>query len=33
MLERLQDGDSAPRDVRLEPDLVVRGSTAPPRAA
>jgi LacI family transcriptional regulator, galactose operon repressor len=33
MLERLQDGDSAPRDVRLEPDLVVRGSTAAPRAA
>ena len=28
MLERLQDGDSEPRDVRLEPNLVVRGSTA-----
>jgi LacI family transcriptional regulator len=28
MLERLQDGDSDPRDVRLEPSLVVRGSTA-----
>jgi LacI family transcriptional regulator len=30
MLERLQDGDSAPREIRLEPSLVVRGSTAPP---
>jgi LacI family transcriptional regulator len=29
MLERLQDGDSEPRDVRLEPNLVVRGSTGP----
>jgi LacI family transcriptional regulator, galactose operon repressor len=33
MLERLQDGDSAARDIRLEPSLVVRDSTAPPRAA
>jgi LacI family transcriptional regulator len=32
MLERLQDADSAPRDIRLEPNLVVRESTAP-RAA
>jgi LacI family transcriptional regulator len=30
MLERLQDGTSKPRDIRLEPHLVVRGSTAPP---
>src|SRR5918998_141752 len=30
MLERLQDGGSAPRDVRLEPSLVVRESTGPP---
>ncbi|HZN89953.1 MAG TPA: LacI family DNA-binding transcriptional regulator [Thermoleophilaceae bacterium] len=30
MLERLQDPDAEPRDVRLEPSLVVRGSTAPP---
>jgi LacI family transcriptional regulator, galactose operon repressor len=29
MLERLQDGDSAVREIRLEPSLVVRGSTAP----
>ena len=29
MLERLQDGESPPRDVRLEPTLIVRGSTAP----
>jgi len=28
MLERLQDGDSESREVRLEPSLVVRGSTA-----
>jgi LacI family transcriptional regulator len=33
MLERLQDGDSPPREVRLEPHLVVRESTAPPRDA
>jgi LacI family transcriptional regulator, galactose operon repressor len=33
MLERLQDGDSPPRDIRLEPSLVVRGSTAPSSAA
>jgi LacI family transcriptional regulator len=32
MLERLQDGDSPPRDIRLEPSLIVRGSTAPSRA-
>jgi LacI family transcriptional regulator, galactose operon repressor len=31
MLERLQEGDSPPREVRLEPHLVVRESTAPPR--
>jgi LacI family transcriptional regulator len=29
MLERLQDGDSEPREVRLAPSLVVRDSTAP----
>jgi LacI family transcriptional regulator len=29
MLERLQDGESQPRDIRLEPSLVVRDSTAP----
>jgi len=29
MLERLQDGGSPPREVMLEPSLVVRGSTAP----
>jgi LacI family transcriptional regulator len=28
MLERLQDGDSEPREIRLEPSLVVRESTA-----
>jgi LacI family transcriptional regulator len=33
MLERLQDGDSPPREVRLEPSLVVRGSTARVRTA
>jgi LacI family transcriptional regulator len=33
MLERLQDGDSPPREIRLEPHLVVRDSTAPPAAA
>jgi LacI family transcriptional regulator len=27
MLERLQEGDSKPREIRLEPSLVVRGST------
>ena len=31
MLERLQEGDSPPREIRLEPRLVVRESTAPPR--
>src|SRR5918997_160105 len=30
MLERLRDGDSPPREIRLEPSLIVRGSTAPP---
>jgi LacI family transcriptional regulator len=29
MLERLQDGGSPPREVMLDPSLVVRGSTAP----
>jgi LacI family transcriptional regulator len=29
MLERLQDDDSPPREVRLEPNLIVRESTAP----
>jgi LacI family transcriptional regulator len=33
MLERLQDGDSQPRDIRLEPSLVVRGSTGAPAAS
>jgi LacI family transcriptional regulator len=33
MLERLQDGDSPPREIRLEPSLVERGSTAPPKRA
>jgi LacI family transcriptional regulator len=33
MLERLQDGESPPREIRLEPNLVVRESTAPPRDA
>jgi LacI family transcriptional regulator len=32
MLELLQDGDSATQQVRLEPTLVVRASTAPPAA-
>jgi LacI family transcriptional regulator len=31
MLERLQDSESPPREIRLEPSLVVRGSTGPPR--
>jgi len=30
MLERLQDGDSPPREVRLEPNLIIRESTAAP---
>src|ERR671911_1248732 len=30
MLERLQDADSQPRDIRLEPSLVVRDSTSAP---
>ena len=30
MLERLADGDSPPREIRLEPSLVVRQSTAAP---
>lgn len=29
MLERLQDGEAVPREIRLEPQLVVRESTAP----
>jgi LacI family transcriptional regulator len=29
MLERLQDADTPPREVRLEPSLIVRESTAP----
>ncbi len=29
MLEHLLNGARAPRDIRLEPSLVVRGSTAP----
>jgi LacI family transcriptional regulator, galactose operon repressor len=33
MLERLQDGESGPRDIRLEPHLIVRGSSTAPRAA
>ena len=33
MLERLQNGDSRPREIRLEPSLVVRDSTAPPATA
>jgi LacI family transcriptional regulator len=31
MLERLQHSDAEPREIRLEPSLVVRGSTAPPK--
>jgi LacI family transcriptional regulator len=33
MLERLQDADSAPREIRLEPSLALRESTAPPAGA
>jgi LacI family transcriptional regulator len=33
MLERLQDGEAQTREVRLEPSLVVRESTAAPRAS
>jgi LacI family transcriptional regulator len=33
MLEGLQDGGSQPREIRLEPSLIVRGSTAPSGAA
>jgi LacI family transcriptional regulator len=33
MLERLQDGESVPREIRLEPHLIVRESTAPPKSA
>ena len=29
MLERLQDADSEPREIRLEPSLVVRESATP----
>lgn len=32
LLERLRDPDAEPAQVMLEPDLVVRGSTAPPRS-
>jgi LacI family transcriptional regulator len=32
MLEQLQDGDPRPQQVRLTPELVVRSSTASPRA-
>jgi LacI family transcriptional regulator len=31
MLERLQDGEAERRQIRLQPRLVVRGSTAAPR--
>jgi LacI family transcriptional regulator len=31
LLERLADGTQAPREILLEPTLIVRGSTAPPR--
>jgi LacI family transcriptional regulator len=31
MLESLLNGGALPRDIRLEPELVVRGSTTPPR--
>jgi LacI family transcriptional regulator len=30
LLEQLTDPDAEPRQVLLEPELVVRGSTAPP---
>ena len=33
MLERLQNGDTEAREIRLEPSLVVRDSTAPPPRA
>jgi LacI family transcriptional regulator, galactose operon repressor len=33
MLERLHDDDAPPREIQLEPHLVVRKSTAPPRDA
>jgi LacI family transcriptional regulator len=33
MLERLQDAESPPREIRLEPSLVIRGSAAPKAAA
>jgi LacI family transcriptional regulator len=33
MLERLHHGDSPQRHIRLEPSLIVRGSTAPCPAA
>jgi LacI family transcriptional regulator len=33
MLERLQGGDATTREIRLEPSLIVRESTAPPAAA
>ena len=31
LLQRLSDGSQTPREILLEPTLVVRGSTAPPR--
>jgi LacI family transcriptional regulator len=31
LLQRLADGSRSAREVLLEPNLVVRGSTAPPR--
>ncbi len=33
LLERLADGDGAPREILVEPTLIVRGSTAPPPVA
>ena len=33
MLENLLNGGTPPRDIRLEPSLVVRGSTGPPPGA
>ncbi len=32
-VERLDDGRTADRDIVLNPTLVVRGSTGPPRAS
>jgi LacI family transcriptional regulator len=33
LLQRLSDGSQTPREILLEPTLVVRGSTAPPKPA